>query len=96
MKIIVTQMDIQKAEENRVNFAEAAIIKAHPLPIQACPIYQACSRKFKNKLIGVSLRYIWLKDGTAYLLPQSAVEFVMDFDSKTPVKPFEFEATKCD
>jgi hypothetical protein len=94
VKIIVTQMDIQKAQEERDNFPEAAIIKAHPLPIQACPIYQACLRKFKNRVLGVSLRYIWLKDETSYLLPQSAVEFIMKFDAKEKVTPIEFEASK--
>lgn len=81
MTITVTLMDISKAEEARNNLDDT----------QACPIYQALKRKLGDKLIGVSRRYIWTKDGKDYLLPKEAVDFTIDFDKKKEVKPFKFE-----
>jgi hypothetical protein len=83
MTIIVTQTDIEKAQELR---------NKSPEDTQACPIFNACKRYFKNRLVGVSMRYIWLRNGTSYLLPKQAVDFIMAFDKNKLVKPFKFEA----
>ena len=78
MKIEVTQTDIHKARTAKGE-------------IQACPIYQSCKRQFGAKLLGVSRRYIWLRDGTSYLLPREAVDFTITCDRKEVVKPITFE-----
>lgn len=81
MKIVISLMDISKAEEARTNLKE----------IQACPIYQSCIRKFGNKLLGVSRKYIWTTDEKSYLLPKEAIDYTLAFDNKQEVKPFSFE-----
>jgi hypothetical protein len=79
MKISVTQTDIHNA---RVSKGE----------ILACPIFQACKRIFGDKILGVSRRYIWLRDGTSYLLSREATDFTLAADRKEVLKPFSFEA----
>ncbi len=91
MKINITQQDIDNAIKERDFFVESPIIKNHPLPTQACPIYQSLKRKYGDKVIGVSLRYIWFKNKKSYLLPKEAVDFIMNFDAKEEVSPFSFE-----
>ena len=78
MKIVVTLMDIDKAQNSKDE-------------VQACPIYQACKRKFGEKLLGVSRRYIWLHSGKSYLLPREAVDYTIAFDRREEVKPIQFE-----
>lgn len=81
MKIVVTLMDIAKAEEARTKINSQ----------QACPIYQACIRKLGDKLLGVSRRYIWLKEEKDFLLPRVAVDATIAFDRGEKIKPFSFE-----
>lgn len=57
-----------------------------------CPVAQACQREYKNPSIVVSSNIICFRNQNFSIkkLPPKAKQFIKDFDSDLPVKPFQF------
>lgn len=74
MKVTVTQEDIDKGR---------------PQVRHGCPIAIAVKRINKSNKVWIG-RLIAFIDETCYQLPNTAIQFVKDFDSNKPVEPFSF------
>ncbi|QDF18706.1 hypothetical protein SEA_PUPPER_220 [Gordonia phage Pupper] len=61
----------------------------------SCPIARAIARKRGVQEVGVGNEAIYVRRAqkwSRYQAPRRATQFISDFDSRLPVKPFSFEA----
>jgi hypothetical protein len=81
-RVTVTQEDIDKADENKENFAYTS----------GCPVGRACQQKFKLfKLNSVDVIVTRIRlDNYYYNLPKKVRDFIVDYDTMKLVKPFSF------